>query len=367
MENTLPYSSKIDTVKLGKLFDNMSESYKIFWFQAIVNKAFAGKTLLTYDELINEMIADGWYMVSEYKLNLGPSDTLEKVIIEAFDVMDLKTSEKKDIILKTLDDTDNRELQKMKMTLTLNVPYRLQAPFLQDVKGDTWHKKGLTDIINDHDDLLYYFENKDGLNSTIRINNDFAEYVKDNYAILCGWIRYNLIEYLQRRNPSVPGIVNKIDPPLVRKLNAVTNYWKEVMRHQTIQDIYTEKYLNETPISIDHFVPWSYVAHDELWNLVPTTKSVNSSKSNHLANWDLYFQKLSDIQYQAYQIRHIDEHMEKTFQNCLNEYVNDMDVQRRLYKENQSELEFRNQLEDILRPVYISARNLGFTEWELKE
>ncbi|MBE5919975.1 MAG: hypothetical protein E7272_09045 [Pseudobutyrivibrio ruminis] len=24
-------------------------------------------------------------------------------------------------------------------------------------------------------------------------------------------------------------------------------------------------------ISIDHFVPWSYVAHDEMWNLNPTT------------------------------------------------------------------------------------------------
>ncbi|MDY5576621.1 MAG: HNH endonuclease domain-containing protein [Lachnospiraceae bacterium] len=40
--------------------------------------------------------------------------------------------------------------------------------------------------------------------------------------------------------------------------------------------------MTENDISIDHFVPWSYVAHDEMWNLNPTTKSINSSKRNNL-------------------------------------------------------------------------------------
>ena len=37
----------------------------------------------------------------------------------------------------------------------------------------------------------------------------------------------------------------------------------------------------ETP-SIDHVIPWSYIYHDDLWNLVYTHKSCNSSKSNRL-------------------------------------------------------------------------------------
>ena len=76
----LPDNPSIDTIRLGRLFDNMSESYKLFWFQAIVNKVNEGKFVLSFDELINEMIADAWYMVSEYRLNLGPSDKLEKTI-----------------------------------------------------------------------------------------------------------------------------------------------------------------------------------------------------------------------------------------------------------------------------------------------
>jgi len=50
-------------------------------------------------------------------------------------------------------------------------------------------------------------------------------------------------------------------------------------------------------ISIDHFVPWSYVAHDEMWNLNPTTKSINSFKSNKLPDWNTYFKRLAMLEY----------------------------------------------------------------------
>ena len=146
MTNSLPKSTSIDTQRLGRLFDNMSESYKLFWFQAIVSKIYEGELTMSYDALINEMIADGWYMVSEYKLNLGPSDTLEKVIETAFSRVNLKSSEKKEVILTTLSNSDDKELIKMKKTLTLNVPKRLQAPFLDDIKGKIWDSK---DIISE--------------------------------------------------------------------------------------------------------------------------------------------------------------------------------------------------------------------------
>ena len=45
-----------------------------------------------------------------------------------------------------------------------------------------------------------------------------------------------------------------------------------------VYEIYGKKPLDAKNISIDHFVPWSYVAHDELWNLTPTTRSINSTK-----------------------------------------------------------------------------------------
>ena len=91
----LPYSETIDIIYLSRLFDKKSESYKLFWFLAIVDKVSDGKSYLTYDELINWMVADAWYMVTEFRLNLGPSDTLEALVKYIYQVSGLKTNEKR--------------------------------------------------------------------------------------------------------------------------------------------------------------------------------------------------------------------------------------------------------------------------------
>ena len=62
------------------MFDNTSECYKFFWFKAIVGKVVEGKQEITYEELADEMIAEAWYRVTEYHLNLGPRDTLENLV-----------------------------------------------------------------------------------------------------------------------------------------------------------------------------------------------------------------------------------------------------------------------------------------------
>jgi hypothetical protein len=71
MRLNLPYSDELDIQHLSRLFDNMSECYKLFWFQSIVDAVIDGKEKVSYDELINQMVGDAWYMVSEYNLILA--------------------------------------------------------------------------------------------------------------------------------------------------------------------------------------------------------------------------------------------------------------------------------------------------------
>lgn len=75
----LPYSEELNIEYLGRLFDNTSECYKFFCFKAIVAKVIEGRQSISYEELVDEMIADARYMVTEYHLNLVPKDTLEGV------------------------------------------------------------------------------------------------------------------------------------------------------------------------------------------------------------------------------------------------------------------------------------------------
>lgn len=131
----LQNSDNLQIQHLSRLFDNTSECYKFFWFQAIVTKVLEGKTVLTYDELINEMIADAWYMVTEYHLNLGPKDTLERLVHYICEISSIKPSEKKDVVLKYLNNCEDREIIQKKRTLTYHVPYRLQGELFELVEG----------------------------------------------------------------------------------------------------------------------------------------------------------------------------------------------------------------------------------------
>ena len=95
----LPESEKLNIASLSRLFDNKSECYKLFWFQAILTYVCKGQQEITFEELIDEMIADAWYMVTEYHLNLGPKDTLKKTVNYIAETTNMLPSVKKKVIL----------------------------------------------------------------------------------------------------------------------------------------------------------------------------------------------------------------------------------------------------------------------------
>lgn len=365
----LPYSDSINTGSLARLFDNTSECYKLFWFKAIVTAVGDGKQILTYEELIDKMIADAWYMVTEYHLNLGPKDTLQAAIeLMKSKNPELKSSEKETVIIDYLANVKDKEINQKKQTITYNVPYRLQAPFLHDLKGKQAWGVSTTELatrINQEERLIYYFEAINGLSSRISINKEWAEYIKDNQEILLGWIEWHMIRYLQKRNPSVPGIADKLYPPQERNLEKVKKYWKLILSIEPIREIYNDQIITDKDISIDHFIPWSYVAHDEFWNLSPTTKSINSTKSNYLPDWDIYFPKLAQLEYQSYQLIWKYESVHREFEKCAKEHINNNDIYERIYHEGLIYSDFAERLKTVIYPVYNAAHECGF-EWDWK-
>lgn len=364
----LPYSEKLDIAHFSRLFDNKSECYKLFWFQAIVSRIMQGRDVFTYEELIHEMIADAWYMVTEYHLNLGPNDTLEKVVNRLAEISAIKSSEKKEALLEYLENCTDRIVMGMKRTLARNVPYRLQAPFMVSMRGDEWKRteENLAKRINQEKRLMYYFQAFEGLQTKIELQPDWIFYIQQNREIIQGWIELNMITYLQRRNPSVPGIVDKLNPPKERKLDKVKRYWKLIIHMHPIREIYADTELNEKDVSIDHFVPWSYVAHDEFWNLHPTTRSINSSKSNHLPDWGLYFPLLCKTEYASYEMMWRFPRVHEEFERCAKEHLNNMEIRGRLYRRGLSEEEFSERLAEVILPVYQSAKNAGFNNWIMR-
>lgn len=370
-----PCSDELNIGYLSRLFDDTTNCYKFFWFLAILRKVDATHQRFTFNELIDEMICDAWYMVTEFHLRLGPmnsKDNLEEVVKYIHDIYGFRSSEKKNKLLEFLQKTDDKKIREFKSLLTQNVPFRLQSPFYDEITiaRPLWNgsKDVLAKIINNQKQLIYYFVMVAGLGTMIEITPEWAEYLIKHEEILRCWAQLKLIQYLQKRNPNVPGIPDKIGLPESRNIDRVRKYWELIAKKDPkLKDIYGKNDLVSIRISVDHFVPWQYVAHDELWNLHPTTKSINSSKNNSLADWSKYFDLLGDIEYRAYELRAIDNEVAKCFNKIADYHLNNTDIRNQLYANGLSKPDFKQRLENVIWPVYESAKHQGFREWSYRE
>ena len=371
LNNILPENHDLPVHLLAGIFKDKNQSYKLFWFQAIMDYICEGKTTLTYEQLIHRMVAEAWYMVMEYHLNLGPADALEILINQVRDTAGLSSTVKKEEVIHFLQDSDDPNIRKAKQKLVLNVPYRLQAPFLGKMTTKEWRDYNYIEALaRSNSRVLYYYELLTNKKKQIHINEKWIDYLKKNEAIIRGWLQNELIQYLQRRNPNVPGIPFKLKPPEKRDLKSAMEFWQIIIQTHDLEDVYTGKDLNEEnafnfgKIHIDHFIPWSYLASDEIWNLTPTFAKINFSKSNQLPNLEEDILRLSKQHFEAFQIANSNKEIRKVFMKYKRKNLNSQDVDQKLYRKDISEKEFQDNMCSIISPIYQSAKNVGFTDWD---
>ena len=354
------------TGKLMRIFDHTTECYKLFWFKAILERAEEGRSTMVYEEIVDDMIAAAWYMVSEYHLKLGPKDSLERLILNLQPASSIKPSEEKKRLLSYLKSSDSQDLKKEKLRLIRYVPYCIHSPFFPpSSRLDKHSERSLIEMMNANEDIICSFSEYKGLQTAITIKDEWLIYIRENATLLRSWVDYNLIGYLQKRNPSVPGIPNKLSPPEKRNLTDISKYWKQLVLLEPVREIYQSTELSSDDISIDHFVPFSYVSSDEFWNLSPTTKSINSSKSNNLPSWDRYFNPLVDIEYQSYTLIHRYPQIRDLFERVSKDHFSSLETKERLYnKPGLDKADFSRILSDLIEPEYKAALNAGFKLWQ---
>ena len=67
------YENNLNTDKFARMFNNKAQSYKFYWFEAILNLSISSNNDLTFEEIIDEMICEAWHTVTHYHLRLGPT------------------------------------------------------------------------------------------------------------------------------------------------------------------------------------------------------------------------------------------------------------------------------------------------------
>ena len=70
MISILPQNEQLNIGALSRAFDNMSESYKVFWFAGILDVIKEGKQKTTFVDIIDCMIVRSCYMVTEYHIEI---------------------------------------------------------------------------------------------------------------------------------------------------------------------------------------------------------------------------------------------------------------------------------------------------------
>ena len=382
LHSKLIYENHLDTDRFARMLDDPSQCYKFYWLGAIIGLITTTEGDLSFDQIINEMICDAWYSVTKYHLHLGPTikgkseNFLEHAIKTLQEKANLSPSATKADILETIQENDAL-IKKDKNSLTIYVPYRLLSSFLDEIGGGDriWdqHRRLIAYIeaINNNSPLLYTIIDGKGLQKKVHINKYWRQLILDNYSVIESWIQLKKVRFLQDRNPGVPGIIYKLsaENESSRKLNNARDLWKCAANAGAvaIRDIYTGDPIKTNCFDLDHFVPWSYVANDELWNLIPMKRRLNSSKSNKLPEWDKYFSGLASMQFCLYKAIFTYPAIRKSFEKCRRDNLNAIWAAETLYVEGNSQEQFTSILSHNLKPIYDSAHLQGYSFWKLPE
>ena len=371
------YRNSLDIEAFSRMMKNPSYCYKFYWLEAIVHLISEGVEETTFNEIIDEMIADAWYSVLEFHIHLSGMvdgqvrDGLERAVILLQELSGLPGNASK-IEIKNAIKEFSDELKSYKEQLTNMVPYRALAGFFDkyDEPADWLSVRRMIayiERVNNVTILPYTLGTSSKLKKEVYFSPAWIRMIQDNTVSILGWIQYEKVKWLQNNNPEVPGLIYKLTPldEKMRKLEKVRKLWSMVIDVNPIVDVFKNQAIDKNNFDVDHFIPWSFVMNDELWNLMSMDSGLNSVKSNKLPKWDPFFKRFAENQYVLYTLINDLSRPEfhKKFEACYKDNLHSIWASQELYLRGNTENEFYRILEKNMQPVYDSARRQGYQIW----
>jgi hypothetical protein len=303
-----------------KVFQSTTNSYKYYWWYSILQLIKKKKnTTFFLNEIAIQMIVLAWYPVNYYKLSLGKQDQLAKYVKELKShFIELNDEIKEEELFLFLN--QNKDVFIVKDTilkLIKYVPYRFIRPWFDESIGIDDAKVNslilsLQTKLNTQTPYLIKIETNE-----IILDLKWFEWIYSNIKIIENFTLFELFKYVEKNNPYVTNISLKLFKPQLRKLSEPIKLWKNFIELKGFENksIFEKKPLiSLNNLAIDHYLPWSLVTHDKLWNLHPIEQGANSSKSNKIAD-NKYLFDFTNLQFNF--IHHISsinsKHLEDYF------------------------------------------------------
>lgn len=353
MQSFLPNDSRLDIGRLSQVFSNTVATYKFYWFISLINLLNnEERRKFSFWEIIAGMVAEAWYPIHFFKLSFGKADSLYEKSIRIQQLLNIPIDCKKELICKSILDNINKpEIKRCLSVFSLNVPYWFLSPWIKasrqtDVEEMSNHYYGF---------CPYAIQGQD-----IWVSEPWADYIRVNSAVLLDFCFWNLTSFLQKRNPNVPDLPSKLVKPISRNSLAHQHkYWNHYLEEKgPIHCIYTGKLLYPKDYDLDHFIPWSFVSHDLIWNLIPADPSINSSKGDNLPPLDKYLAPMANLQHSALSLCFANNQNDRMLEDYL--------VFRRPLIDlvEMDGPEFISLFQNYFTPMFQTASNMGFASWK---
>ncbi len=371
----LPISRFLNTAAFGKMLDNTTTSYKFLWVGAVID--FVAKEMaerksnsrlsqfaevrIPFKFIVAEMFVMAHYPLNQFRLSFGKQDIMRRH--SAAWGADLPDTPRQK---KVADYFHGTAIPKEVHDVMKFVPYRVLTPFFSDklkvLPRDYEKNDKIIQLANETfggDFPPFYRIDGDA----IIVHPKWADYVADNLQIVRAWRDLRWLHYLQGHNPGVPAIASKLQAPQRKEsMQLQRKFWQGIITAKAVRCIYSEIVLSADGFVLDHYVPWHFYAHNHLWNLVPTTATVNSAKSDKLPVRDDY-DKFLHLQHLAVQV--------------LADSPNEWKTMRESYETGLVDAEglggfdiltdyanLKDRYDKVILPAIELAKSRGFTDWQ---
>ena len=250
-------------------------TYKYGFLKAIIDNLYNvdANLQLTFDQLFSKFAEIYWNLILKHRLRQkaptadNKESYLEQILHEA------------EIKYKI---TEPIPFESLTASMMLEISHQVKTKCKRNVVGA---------LFEDTQKLFYSFSKKD---EWIRINPVMYEFLCKHKVVIEKLNYYEWAKFLERVNEDSVAckILNKIDESSKRNNLA---YYRKILyeEFECKTCFYCGKPLNPDKIDVDHFVPWSFVKDDNLWNLVLACPSCNRKKNDKLPA-DKYLTVIAD-------------------------------------------------------------------------
>ena len=242
-------------------------SYKFGFLKSILDNLYnVDETLtLTFDQLFSKFAEIYWNLVLKHHIlqknpgKTGRQSALEGVLYTARDRFGIA----EDIPFESITD-------EMKVYVCHHVKQKCK----QNVVGALYEDLG---------ELFYSFSIS---GEWIRINPIMYEFVCKHKVAIEKINYYEWAKFLERVNKDsvVDHLLSKIDESTLHTRSSLAYYRDILFQEFENKCFYCGKPVTYGNVEVDHFIPWSFIKDDNLWNFVLACPQCNNRKRDKLAD-----------------------------------------------------------------------------------